>query len=1266
VPYVRAFVAVPDGPTVSRTPVPGSFTDLSGAVPEAVPAERGWLERPNAVAAGGFYPSQPYRVSEFRFRRTRVLAVDFFRSQFNAEANVRRDWDGFSVTIGYDAMDRFVQASAADPLLASLVVNQRYFPRPSAAAGAPDPHFSLSGNWVKIPVSEPGIYAITGDELARLAGVNLSAIADPASFRLFTAGGRAQPRDLTQTGGTWTPGNWMTEVDIIVEYGGDASFDPGDRIIFYGQGSDGWLDTYEPGAPREAYYRHMYTAQNYYYLSWDDTGFSGSPARMASTPSAPSGAAGELLTFEERRYFEKDAVQDFNYGGDGWLWLEITTGSGATSRLLEAFTVTDLVPSVPQTFRSVAVVDYRDRLQNTGHYVRYLMNGTQMTEAQWNTASTDLFEDGPPVLATGSFIQEGANRLSLVVPRTTNPMDFMYFAWYSVFYQRRLRALDDVLFFTAPDSSGTANLSVSNFGAGGALYLFDVTNPARPRRMTGFEDGSGQDGRTLRFNANLGGRRYYAAMKESAFLQPTVMTRHFPVDLRNTTSSPNMLIVANAAFLSAASRLQSYRAANLPFFDNPRVSVVTTEAIYDNFSGGQTDPMAIRNYVKFLYDNFDDGNGTPSITYLLFLGDANQDFRNNASSLPNYVTTNLHLHPIVHEAYTTDDWFALMDVEDTPGSSFIDVAVGRLPAASRQEADFLVDRIIAYENQTDFGTWRDRVILLADDEWSPRSQNQSDFIAQSESIAHGFMKRYLDAHKIYLTEFPEIQHIKPASRLAFLSAWNEGALLINYVGHGSSVQMADEQVFLAADVGNLVNGLRLPLFLAVSCTIGDFAGSLSKSLSERLLLRDGGGVAACVTASQVTFIGPNSQFDFNVFAEGFFDDPDHSLPLGIGLMRAKFKSLSFAAPERLIEENNQKYNLLGDPAMRLLSPRGSVALEATDIDTLTAGRRHTVRGTVLNKDGETNTGFSGTVELMVREPDDDSGYTRASDGFFIPYRYPGGTVYRGSADVVAGAFSFTFKVPRFAGTGRHAYALAYANDGQNDAVITTDAVVFVPPGSGDVPVPVDGAPRVEMGFKSGQGTVKPGAVLQAVVRDADGINILETTSEGRIAILFDDSDLPLNVTDFFKYDYGGSDTSGTVLYPLPELEGRDHRVVFKVADTFGQIRLDTLFFATAPAEDYTARVVTNYPNPFQTDTYFLVEATDRTDIRLDIFTTAGRRIRSLESRSNASGEVWIHWDGRDGTGDEVANGVYLYVARVDFPGADVKTQVLRGSISKIR
>ena len=61
-------------------------------------------------------------------------------------------------------------------------------------------------------------------------------------------------------------------------------------------------------------------------------------------------------------------------------------------------------------------------------------------------------------------------------------------------------------------------------------------------------------------------------------------------------------------------------------------------------------------------------------------------------------------------------------------------------------------------------------------------------------------------------------------------------------------------------------------------------------------------------------------------------------------------------------------NLLGDPAMALAIPEEPIRWNATAPDTLVAGLRHTLRGTVY-ANGAPDTGFNGPVEVTVREPD---------------------------------------------------------------------------------------------------------------------------------------------------------------------------------------------------------------------------------------------------------------------------------------------------------
>lgn len=70
--------------------------------------------------------------------------------------------------------------------------------------------------------------------------------------------------------------------------------------------------------------------------------------------------------------------------------------------------------------------------------------------------------------------------------------------------------------------------------------------------------------------------------------------------------------------------------------------------------------------------------------------------------------------------------------------------------------------------------------------------------------------------------------------------------------------------------------------------------------------------------------------------------------------------------------------------------------------------------------------------------------------------------------------------------------------------------------------------------------------------------------------------------------------------------------------------------------------VVNYPNPFAGKTDFTFELSQPAQIRIKIFTVAGRLIQEIDQGWAAAGFNTIPWDGRDADGDRLANGVYLY------------------------
>jgi hypothetical protein len=1197
----------------------------------------------------------------FNFRGVRVLRI---KIQIPGNTPVAH------VIVNYTPAATVANAATADPLVKQLVLNESIFPM-TPASGAPSGWFSRAAGWAKLAVTDRGMYVVYGSDLSG-TGVNLGGI-DPSTLRLYSQGGIEQQRDLTDPRGSWRADQAMREVAIRVEAGGDGTFDPGDRIIFYGIGTQDWADYYSTTAPDTVFQQHERATTNYYYLAWGGA-LPGAPVSISDVDATPA-AGPDRTTYTQREYRERDLLADFDYRGDGWLWLDIQH-PGTSFYNLGSVTGSDVVPSVSQQFLSIGLAPY-DGQTNNQHHALFIRrhNGldTVIGGKTWETLpGQSFYEDGVPIHIRSNFMVEGDNTILFQVPGDVNPKDKIRMAWYAIWYERRIAATGDAAMFSTPDTTASMSLMARRFSLSGTMYAFDVTDMWNPMRLTNTEVATTGSERTVRVGVDVTGRhRQLWVGTPNGFKKPAV-SRFSPVDLRADVNGPNMVIITHRDFRTAADRLRAYRAAHLPLYANPSVKLVSTDDVYDNFSGGMPDPMGLRNYIKYLYDNYTDATGNHRLAYVLLLGDATEDFQNHASSQPDFVPANLYFTQQTLFAYSTDEWYAHLDPADQQsGHGIDDVAVGRLPAASVEEASFLVDKVIGYETGAPLDDWKHRYILVADDENSSfKGACETEWTEESELITRFHAPDFLTAQKIYLTEYPEIAGVKPTSRLAFIDAWNAGALLINYIGHGSSVQMADEQVFLASDVSQLVNGERLPILTAFSCTIGDFANPAGKSLSEKLLLRDGGGVIATVTAARETYPDPNSRVCFSLFEELF---PTHlgrpATPTGVALMHAKLFGLADTNWYYFQEENNWKYNLMGDPALTLQIPDQEIHWNIPDPDTLVAGLRHTLKGQIYSGNGGIDTGFNGPVSVTVREPDKRQTYiTDCAGGIPISYLLPGGPIYKGTVDAKNGQFQVSFRVPRYAATGDLAFAGSYAHNDARDAANSVDSVlVVVPPTLADSLAlrPVDGPPRVDLGFKSGLKVVKAGDTVRARVRDADGINILNTTNEGRQAILIDNLPVPIDVNQYFSYDHGGTDTSGVLLYPLPDLHVGHHRLVYKVSDSFGFTTLDTLKFDVTDAANYYAEAPFNYPNPFKDSTKFLFRISNRASIKLEIYTVSGKFVRRIEE-THEGGEAWIEWDGRNGSGGDVANGSYLYVATINFNGVDRPPVVLRGRLSRIR
>ncbi len=111
---------------------------------------------------------------------------------------------------------------------------------------------------------------------------------------------------------------------------------------------------------------------------------------------------------------------------------------------------------------------------------------------------------------------------------------------------------------------------------------------------------------------------------------------------------------------------------------------------------------------------------------------------------------------------------------------------------------------------------------------------------------------------------------------------------------------------------------------------------------------------------------------------------------------------------------------------------------------------------------------------------------------------------------------------------------------------------------------------------------------------------------------------------------------GLVLPLVPSAEGnRYDLVVGSEAWLRGEVGETT----TMPRR---TALLPNYPNPFNPSTKIAFDLAAPTNVRLEIFDVAGRRVTTLVNEQTPGGRHVVTWDGRDNRGRTQASGAYFY------------------------
>ena len=904
---------------------------VSGAIPQGI------TQSSVSLKTDRFFPTNLVETKEVGWiRENRVLPIQLNPVQYNAVRRELRLYHRLVVEI------RFIQSgdtlstqrgpltpesSVYDTIFENLLVNPQdvrqwratTFRLPQA------PSIPSTAPRYKLSVAQDGMYRITGQDLETF-GANIDTIT---------------PRTLALT-------NRGKQVPIFVRGENDGRLSPADEIIFYGEQLHG-----------DTSYNNPFSDENVYWLTWG----AGPGSRMGTrTPLDGPGNAELHEHFFIRAHFEKDnhfrrfpdanltedqRYQEFSQGlqersfavtelpplpNDSWFWAQVTAPAS------KPFGVT--LSGVAETALPATIrIGFHGRSETEHQVDVWLNDEISLGKAHWDGATEHQIQTQRPQ----SFLKNGRNVIRVMNPGDTDgPLDIILLNWIQIDYRRNFHAKANVLPFAItpiPDETGTVNpnfeVILRNFSTPNIeIYGIDGTRyvglaPIVDEKLPGTY--------RLPFRSNqirpkdIGDpATQYIALTRNQFQKPKISV-DTPSDLRSTHNAADYIIITHQSFLQDVQPLADFRAQQ-----GLRAKVVDVQNIYDEFNHGILNPNAIREFLSYAYHNWQ----SPAPTYVFLVGDTHVDIKNQANFVPT-----IQVQIPGYGSTASDHQFVTFRGTD----SFPDMLIGRMPANNRVDVRIFVERTINYETTSPVGPWRKRLLMLAGSDL--RFHSQTDRLISRNQLSSKY-----ETERIYAPHTDEPifdDRIRSPIARRVIDGFNDGASLVNYIGHGGGGIWSSSRMLDFEDPEqNLTNISQLPLVLSMTCYTSSFDSS-KNSLAEELLRSENGGAIAVIGATSIGLLQGDYLLNLEIFDVIF---KEYTENIGAILAEAKTQFL-INTPGYL--DLAEVFTLFGDPATRLNLPNKQMQVTVEAGTSRTQETLLTVSGTLPDRT------FSGNAEVTV-------------------------------------------------------------------------------------------------------------------------------------------------------------------------------------------------------------------------------------------------------------------------------------------------------------
>lgn len=1079
-----------------------------------------------------------------------------------------------------------------------------------------------SGTWAKIKVSKSGMQYVSDTQLKSMG------FSDPSKVNVYGFGGRQISENLTED----QPDDLPLLPSVKVSNG----------LIFFGVDHILW----EPSSGRNSNYTHTmqpYAEASYYFLSDIDI----DSAEIEHINLRNIEGLETADSYVERLLHEQDLMAP-SVSGRHLLGEDLRSGQ------------TTLKFSLPNNIGGDASITVCVAGRTTGSpgSVRLTSNG-KLSNSNISIGAVNSSEQFMRRVTSNCGITECGNELQLGLSfSSSGVITLARLDYIEVEYERALSMPSDQLYFYFNEESPVA---AQLKGATAETEIWDVTVAHSPRKIDFTLSGGAACFRVDE------GKREFVAFNPSKINRSVEVTELIANQDIHSMDVPDMLIITPSEYLSSARKVASLHEEQ----DGMTVHVLTPESIYNEFSSGTPDLSAFRKAMKMWYDRglAESGDGTSKMRYCLIFSRPTYD---NKMVTPTVKTEGYPRVPIWqsptgetdNSSYSTDDFIGMLD-DYTPGwymsSAKIQVAVGRFPVRNIQEAETAVEKLITYVKTPETGSWRNNIMLLADDQDSGQHLDQTEkmynnMFAKGKGGSYQYERLYLDNFPQQLTSIG-MQY--PAAKARLLAKLEEGQALWTYVGHANTVSWTHEHLLEWGDITSLSN-TRLPILYAATCEYARWDAD-EYSGGELWWAMPKTGVIAMICPSRSVYISMNGPLSAQFGNYALIRNADGS-PTRLG---DSFRNMKNAISGN--EDNKLRYALLGDPALKMPVYSYDVATteiygtdityDGADLPVIEARSNPVIKGIITDHSGEKATDFNGHVFLKLYDAEKVvETLGNGENGKVMTYNDRKTKLFDGAAKVTNGEWEITVYMPSEITNnytqGRITY-YALSDDGREANGATDRFIVYGY--NADASEDVDG-PEIHKftlnhdGFKDGDLSYKS-PVVYATFSDESGINISDAGIGHSLMLTLDGKTVYDDIHNFYSPDLEDS-RMGSIMYQLPEIPPGRHELTLSVWDCANNSTYATLTFNVAAVKD---------PDIYSIDTRYdeagvdFIISSDRPlaslGCTLEVFDFNGIRIwhNNSDDRTASDSTITMRWDYNSAAGHRVDRGIYVCRATVTTP-----------------